>query len=162
MIIMKAEATDEQIAVLNQQIDRFSISWFWNQITCSICNNDWYQCSHWPGREYDTETQRQGDRENSPPLPLSPSPRQVCELIFETPRGRETSAVNTPAVIGTGIENISLMEKTNMEPAPVYTVTPVGAGSPSPTPSPTRTKTPLPTSPGFRPRRLVRQYASLG
>jgi hypothetical protein len=39
-------------AVLNQQIDRFSISWFWSAITCSVCGSDWYACSHWPGRSY--------------------------------------------------------------------------------------------------------------
>jgi hypothetical protein len=120
-------------AVLNQQIDRFSISWFWDKVTCSVCGSDWYSCSHWPGREYDTETGRQREGETSPHHPLSPSPRQVCELIFETPRGRETSAVNTPAVIGTGIENISLMEKTNMEPAPVYeTAAPAAPPTPPP------------------------------
>jgi hypothetical protein len=107
-------------AILNHQIDRFSISWFWNSITCTICNQDWYECSHWPGKSYNVETP---ERSNVP---------TVCELIFETPRGRETSAVNTPAVIGTGIESINLMERIHMEPAPVYH---------------TDRNTPVPTSP---------------
>lgn len=71
-------------AFLNGQIDRFSISWYWREIVCSVCGHDWLgvECPHWPGQTYDG---------------------QVCELVFEEPRGKETSAVNAPAVPGTGI-----------------------------------------------------------
>jgi len=66
------------------QIDRFSIGWNYSKIICSICGSDWLEggCTHWPGKTYDGVT---------------------CELIFEGPRGTETSAVNVPAVDGTGV-----------------------------------------------------------
>jgi len=64
------------------QIDRFSISWFYSAITCTICGKPWMECEHRWGKEYDG---------------------QVCGLIFEQPRGKETSAVNVPAVEGTRI-----------------------------------------------------------
>lgn len=70
------------------QIDRFSIGWFFSGITCSICGEPWMECSHQWGREYADE-----DGNN----------RQICGLIFEKPRGKETSAVNVPAVEGTRI-----------------------------------------------------------
>lgn len=69
------------------QIDRFSIGWFFSGITCSICGASWYECDHRWGQEY---TDEDGNR-------------QVCGLIFEKPRGKETSAVNVPAVEGTRI-----------------------------------------------------------
>jgi hypothetical protein len=71
------------------QIDRFSIGWFYSGITCSICGKPWIsdECSHWWGQEY-----TDGDGH-----------KQVCGLIFEKPRGKETSAVNVPAVEGTRI-----------------------------------------------------------
>jgi hypothetical protein len=102
-------------AVLNEQIDRFSISWFWDGITCTVCGQDWYSCSHWPGKTYPPPA-------NTPPL-VGGAGGGVCELVFESPRGRETSAVNTPAVIGTGIESVTLQENP-MEPEPVYNVAP--------------------------------------
>jgi len=68
------------------RIDRFSIGWHYKDIFCTICNSSWFQCPHWPGREYDT-----------------PAGMKLCELIFTQPRGKETSAVNTPAVEGTGL-----------------------------------------------------------
>ena len=41
-------------AFLNGQMDRFSISWNWEGITCSVCGRDWLSgdCLHWPGRRY--------------------------------------------------------------------------------------------------------------
>ena len=73
-------------AFLNGQMDRFSIGWYWKAITCSVCGNDWLSrdCSHWPGETYEVEKK-----------PV------LCELVFEEPRGKETSAVNAPAVAGT-------------------------------------------------------------
>ena len=78
-------------AFLNGQMDRFSIGWYWKAITCSVCGNDWLSrdCSHWPGQTYEVDKK----------------PVQ-CELIFEEPRGKETSAVNAPAVAGTGVQGM--------------------------------------------------------
>lgn len=70
------------------RIDRFSIGWFYDDCICSICQSSFFSssCVHWPGAKYQTL-----DGEKS------------CELIFVNPRGKETSAVNVPAVEGTGI-----------------------------------------------------------
>jgi hypothetical protein len=78
-------------AFLNGQMDRFSISWNWEGVTCSVCGRDWLSgnCPHWPGRRYE---EGGGDT--------------LCELIFERPTGREVSAVNTPAVAGTGVRAV--------------------------------------------------------
>jgi len=70
------------------QIDRFSIGWYFSAITCGICGANWFDCQHDPGRSYT------GDNDENP---------RVCEIIFENPTGKETSAVNAPAVDGTGI-----------------------------------------------------------
>jgi len=68
------------------RIDRFSIGWFFDKVLCSLCHTNWYRCPHSPGQEYETETGM-----------------QTCELIFTNPQGKETSAVNTNAVEGTGL-----------------------------------------------------------
>jgi hypothetical protein len=83
-------------AFLNGQIDRFSISWNSRAITCSVCNQDWLSaaCSHWPGRKY--KVKDEGGEESE----------RLCELIFESPTGREVSAVNAPAVQGTGVRGL--------------------------------------------------------
>jgi hypothetical protein len=70
------------------RIDRFSISWEYEDIHCSICRSSWFACSHVGGRTYKASP-------NSQEIP--------CELIFTKPIGKETSAVNTPAVDGTSI-----------------------------------------------------------
>lgn len=75
-------------SLAEEQIDRFSIGWYYSGVTCSICGIDLRQCPHWPGRKY---TDGKGKNE------------KVCEVIFEEPRGKETSAVNAPAVDGTRI-----------------------------------------------------------
>lgn len=86
-------------------IDRFSIGWNYRAITCSVCGQDWLdsECSHWPGRVYAV-----GEKGKS----------VVCELIFESPRGKELSAVNAPAVDGTRVlaalmelKEVGLMDK---------------------------------------------------
>lgn len=79
------------------KIDRFSIGWYYDDILCSICNQSWlHECyQHMPGRTYkvgETKTEK------------------MCELIFVNPSGKETSAVNTPAVEGTGIDGLGLEE----------------------------------------------------
>ena len=70
------------------RIDRFSIGWFYDDCICSICNSSFFSstCNHWPGMKYGT---LEGE--------------VACELIFVNPKGKEVSAVNVPAVEGTGI-----------------------------------------------------------
>jgi hypothetical protein len=63
-------------------IDRFSIGWYFEGVECGTCGKDWFECSHWPGQRYEG---------------------CVCELMFVEPRGKETSAVNAPAVQGTRV-----------------------------------------------------------
>ena len=68
-------------------------------VLCSVCGNEWLSrdCVHWPGQKYVVgDAARSVDRQ-----------RQVlCELIFVKPRGKETSAVNAPAVEGTGVRGV--------------------------------------------------------
>lgn len=75
------------------KIDRFSISWLYNDVLCSICNQSWlFECyQHQPGHVYKVGENRT---------------KKVCELIFTDPKGKETSAVNTPAAEGTGIDQL--------------------------------------------------------
>jgi hypothetical protein len=68
------------------RIDRFSIGWNYSDVMCSICNTSWFSCPHTPGRMYETTN---GEK--------------MCELISLNPKGKETSAVNAPAVDGTTI-----------------------------------------------------------
>jgi hypothetical protein len=70
------------LSLVEGQIDRFSIGWFYDQVTCSICRSDFRSCNHFPGRTYDNRR---------------------CEVIFSGLSGKETSAVNVPAVEGTSI-----------------------------------------------------------
>lgn len=77
--------------LLEGKIDRFSIGfWDYKDIQCSVCNDSYLsaKCRHYPGHQYDT---------TSGPV--------KCEMTFIEPKGKETSAVNTPAVSGTGIES---------------------------------------------------------
>jgi len=73
------------------KIDRFSIGWYYDDVMCSICKQSWFsmECRHSPGRTY---------KVNSKDV--------ICKLIFINPSGKETSAVNTPAVEGTGISEL--------------------------------------------------------
>ncbi|OGN74185.1 MAG: hypothetical protein A2X25_14435 [Chloroflexi bacterium GWB2_49_20] len=97
------------ISLLEGQIDRFSIGWFFDKVTCSVCTQDFRTCHHWPGREYTVSHD-------------NVQTNVLCEVIFSGLSGKETSAVNVPAVEGTSIlANL----KANT----------VGAGSPSPTTS---------------------------
>jgi hypothetical protein len=79
------------------KIDRFSIGWFWDDIMCSICNLSWLDpnCSHWPGRTYKVGESKK---------------ETMCMLIFINPKGKESSAVNVPAVEDTGVELQQLQE----------------------------------------------------
>jgi hypothetical protein len=87
-------------------IDRFSISWSFDGVLCSLCGQDWFGCEHWPGRRYSLAADRRLLTADSGVLQSSANSHQssaVCELIFIHPIGKETSAVNTPAVAGTGL-----------------------------------------------------------
>jgi hypothetical protein len=81
------------IDFLEGRIDRFSIGWTYDDAICTICNSSFFStsCNHWPGRTYQT----------------ADGPK-VCQLLFVNPKGRETSAVNDPAVEGTEIIEASL------------------------------------------------------
>ena len=76
------------LSFVEGQIDRFSIGFSADWIMCSICEQDWLSCSHYPGRKYKVG-ESQAER--------------LCELIMMNPKGKETSAVNSPAVDGTGL-----------------------------------------------------------
>lgn len=71
---------------LDGVLDRFSIGWWAQAVECSVCGGDWLHCDHWPGREYAVDGRT-----------------LLCELVMVAPQGRETSAVNVPAVQGTGV-----------------------------------------------------------
>lgn len=73
-------------ALADGQIDRFSVALDVAGWECSICGADWMACSHWPGQTYAVNGQQ-----------------TVCEIVAVQPRGREVSAVNVPAVAGTGL-----------------------------------------------------------
>lgn len=77
------------------KMDRFSIGWFYDDVICTICNSSYFSstCNHCPGRKYQT-----------------PDGEKVCMLLFINPQGRETSAVNSPAVVGTEVIDARLME----------------------------------------------------
>jgi len=93
---------------INGQMDRFSIGWDATGITCSVCGQNWFTCTHWPGREYQINEGQDS---------------QVCELIFEEPTGVETSAVNRPAVDGTRILSVlSQMKNENLKQMEVETM----------------------------------------
>lgn len=80
-------------AWLEGQIDRFSVSWFYESVSCSVCGQEWGACSHHPGRAYavEGEAARHG------------RVRTRCELLFRGVQGKEVSAVNAPAVEGTQV-----------------------------------------------------------
>jgi hypothetical protein len=82
------------IDYIEGKMDRFSIGWFYEDALCSICGASFFSrdCSHWPGRKYNV-----GDDV------------KTCVITFVNPQGKELSAVNVPAVAGTGITG-ALME----------------------------------------------------
>ncbi len=80
-------------AWLEGQIDRFSVSWFYESVSCSVCGQEWGRCSHRPGRSYAVEGE--GARHGRV--------RARCELLFRGVQGKEVSAVNAPAVEGTQV-----------------------------------------------------------
>lgn len=84
-------------------LDRFSVSWNYSAIECSICRADWMNCPHWPGQRYAPWAEPGAGLEENPAATPGPNQGQACELIFLDPQGKETSAVNTPAVPGTHI-----------------------------------------------------------
>jgi hypothetical protein len=90
-------------AFLNGQIDRFSIAWNRTGMTCSLCGLDWLNggCPHWPGRKY-----KKGGPAPAGGAAATAGVEVLCELIVEGPTGREVSAVNAPAVGGTGVRSV--------------------------------------------------------
>ncbi len=71
---------------LNGIIDRFSIGWYWQSVRCSVTGEDWFASPYRPGQVVTVDGKQ-----------------QVAEIIFVEPYGKETSAVNAPAVHGTHI-----------------------------------------------------------
>jgi len=100
-------------------IDRFSIAWDYDDIHCSICKSTWFSCNHVPGRKYKVEASRD-------------SPDRICDLIFTNPKGKETSAVNAPAVDGTAIlAQLNSFKEFNMsEPIPTPPIVPAPPADP--------------------------------
>ena len=82
-------------AFINGQMDRFSIGWHSKGFTCSVCDQDWLSndCQHWPGRSYKLKKD-DGEIE------------KLCEIYCEAPNAVEVSAVNAPAVAGTGVRTV--------------------------------------------------------
>jgi hypothetical protein len=82
------------IDYLEGKMDRFSIGWFYDDALCSICGASFFSrdCNHWPGGKYNVGNEV-----------------KTCFLTFVNPKGKELSAVNVPAVAGTGITG-ALME----------------------------------------------------
>ncbi len=68
-------------------MDKFSIGWRpTGPVHCSLCDADWSQCDHWPGKPDDRG--------------------RIAEAVFQEADGIETSAVPIPAVPETGIEDV--------------------------------------------------------
>jgi hypothetical protein len=82
------------IDYIEGKMDRFSIGWFYEDAHCSICDASFFSrdCNHWPGLKYKVGTEM-----------------KQCILTFINPQGKELSAVNVPAMVGTGITG-ALME----------------------------------------------------
>lgn len=74
---------------LDGTIDRFSIGWArTGPVLCSLDDKPLWGpgcCSHWPGDVVEG---------------------RVCEVLYTGAEGTELSAVNVPAVVGTGIESV--------------------------------------------------------
>ena len=81
-------------AFLEGQMDRFSVSWYYDEVQCSVCGKEWGVCSHKPGRKYG-EGGVGGHGHGAV--------RKRCELLFRGVVGKEVSAVNAPAVEGTEV-----------------------------------------------------------
>lgn len=66
-------------------ISRFSVGWYFDAIECSVCKGNWFDCPHETGHSYGN---------------------QLCSLLFLGARGKETSAVRSPAISGTRILDV--------------------------------------------------------
>lgn len=105
---------------LEGKMDRFSIGWHYDDALCSVCNASFFShdCSHWPGQKYKVGSEV-----------------QTCVLTFVNPRGKELSAVNVPAVQGTGITGalaeykLGLLDDVVLEVAPQNVDLGASAGS---------------------------------
>ena len=85
-------------AFLEGQMDRFSVSWYYEAVTCSVCGQEWGTCSHRPGRRYGEGAAGRNVHGGSG--------RKRCELLFTGVVGKEVSAVNAPAVEGTEVVTV--------------------------------------------------------
>jgi len=82
---------------LKGTIDRFSIGWHPTArdgeaaplVLCTACNADVRECYHWPGDKVETK-----------------AGIVVVQFEFQSAALVETSAVNVPAVVGTGVDNV--------------------------------------------------------
>lgn len=77
-----------QLGFLDGTLDRFSIGWHGGKVTCSVHNQPLWGadcCPCWPGETVNGK---------------------VVEAVWEGATGIEVSAVNVPAVVGTGVEQI--------------------------------------------------------
>jgi hypothetical protein len=97
-VVQEVEITTQKgmLAFLEGQIDRFSIGWFYKDVNCSVCGKSWLSqdCHHFPGRKYPAGgVDKKGGKAES----------VLCELYMVEPEGKEVSAVNAPAVPGTGL-----------------------------------------------------------
>jgi phage head maturation protease len=92
---------------LRGTIDRFSVGWAaTGPVNCSICETPVFEeCWHLPGQEV-----KLGDDANSEVA--------VCEWVFTEADLIEVSAVNVPAVLGTGIREVrAALSRANNPPA---------------------------------------------
>jgi len=83
-----------QEAALDGTLDRFSIGWraSADDVVCSVCENSFFggACTHFPGDEVVTND----------------GAKKTVEMMYMDAEGVETSAVNVPAVVGTGVDGI--------------------------------------------------------
>ena len=76
-IVQELDLTTERgmKSFLEGQIDRFSVGWFFEGLTCAVCGNDWRNadvCPHWPGQRYKDEDGNE----------------QMCEVDFRIAYGQ--------------------------------------------------------------------------
>ena len=82
-------------AFLNQTIDRFSIGWYWTAAAVFRVWNGVVESRVQPLAGAEVRCRRWWQAEEA-----------LCELVFVAPAGKETSAVNAPAVGGTGVRGV--------------------------------------------------------
>lgn len=111
--VVKAWAIE---SLLDGTIDRFSIGWARDGgvVECSIHGEDWMQCECFPGLDYAGKG-------------------EPMQLVYTKATGTETSGVNVPAVVGTGVDSIAQLGA--MDPDALLCMLSDDAGHPA-TPTP--------------------------